>query len=166
MSAADSYWANHTSLGQQVRFETTNSKVADWRPSSEDVLVRGIYGGHLNAEFGGFFSMSEEQIDKAILNRSDHDSHAAVNKAWEEMLKRAWNYDRLLMTAPRFNFFAGPFVASKQNGLLKCTYLTAGKRIALLLDGSKILKNCEIVNEWSDEFSVCRFSMTAVTRLN
>lgn len=154
LSAADRYWANGHPLGKRVVVETNNSKIADWMPGSSNVLVHLIYGSYLNPEFGGFFPMSEEQIDIAIQNEMDNDSHAAVDRAWEEMLNRAFHYDRLFMTASRFNFLAGPFVGSKQNALLKSAFLTSGKRTAILLDGSKLVQNGMIVKEWIDRRNV------------
>jgi hypothetical protein len=154
MTSADRYWANSNPLPRTVKIETNNSKIADWKPRSSEIRVRGIFGGHLNAEFGGFFPVSEEQIDKAMHDGNDHDSQAAVDSAWNEMVQQARNYDRLFMTASRFNFYAGPFVSSKDNALLKLAYHSAGRRFAILLDGSKLLANADVVKEWFDDSSV------------
>jgi hypothetical protein len=161
----------NSSAGVRRRWKvrTNNAFVQHALCNLQGVSVRLLYGNSvLDPKYGGFYPVSAKTIAKAREGKAQEGkaregqtrARVLVREAWERMLADAARFRQLVMTASRFHLYCGAFVGgSPDNALLKAAFFTgagagsgsaAGSRVAILLDGSKLLLNRDLPAEWGN----------------
>lgn len=153
-------WASDgKKLERSIDFVTNNALLLLPAGCIDGVKPRMVYANrHLNQKYAEWFPVSDEEIRKAIeeheqcqTGRTNEVPHKArVRKAWTRLLRDAWCYDCLFLTASRFHLFFGPFVGSLDNAFFKNAYYTA-PRLIVLLDASKVIDNGQLEKEWCEQ---------------
>ncbi len=150
--AATERWFADNPSSINLKVETNNFVVPFLLGGFPRIDPSVLYGANLDQGYGAYFPVSASEITLAI--EGNNKSLLHVREAWKELLTRAWHFDRLFMTASRYSFIVGPFVCSPDNALLKNAFFGNGRRITVLLDGSKILSNQFLIKEWESPLSV------------
>jgi hypothetical protein len=153
--AARKWWIEHGENYSQFEISTNSSLVQNALYRMQGIEPRLQYGDKwLNQEkYAGNFPIQQKTVRAAM--EGDKQSLKLVRDAWREhLITDPWRFDRLFMTASKFHFFCGPFVGSLDNALLKLAYYSCAVRTDILIDGSKLLEDEDLEQEWQKEHCV------------
>ncbi len=144
--------------GKPLGITTNNHLALPLLHSLPDVLPLHLNFSIYDRVFGGYFPVAEEEIQKAIefVRQQEQEqkrvwtpswSLQAVQRAWADLLGQALRFDVLVLTASHLHPYLGPTVSSQSNALVKAAAY-CGRRLVILLDGSKLLSYQQMKEIW------------------